>query len=102
MSAQPTKDDIAAAVADKSTTVSFDVYQRWTVDVPLLNASVGLAAASESDARAKAEAFFEARFFPPPPSPSQLAEAIDALTKLDQTKPATIGDVVAALKAIPV
>lgn len=40
----------------------------------------------------------------PPPAPpfreSQLSEAIFALKTLDQSKPATIGDVVNALKAI--
>lgn len=36
----------------------------------------------------------------PAPRPSQLVAAIGALKTLDQTKPATIGDVVSALKAI--
>lgn len=36
----------------------------------------------------------------PPPAPTQLAAAIAALKTLDQTRPATIGDVVSALKAI--
>lgn len=55
-------------------------------------------AADETEAKAKYAAWQAP--VKQPPSPSQLAEAIAALKTLDQTKAATIGDVVAALALI--
>lgn len=48
----------------------------------------------------QADAAAAAKLPPPPPAPTPLSTAIDALETLDQTKAATIGDVVAALKLI--
>lgn len=71
----------------------------WEYDFADQNRSVSIQAPTQKDADVAIQAYLAAQAAIKPVVPP-LTAAIAALETLDQTKPATIGDVVSALKAI--